>query len=100
MLKYLSVFFAACVTFLVPAAEAQNLFVLPGSGSTNSSVTVLSPASLGSVATFSAGAGAFTVLSTPDGSRLFIVSNSGSQTVTEIGNTFTGPVSLGNVGLQ
>ena len=99
MLKNVSFFAVVCLASLVPAAQAQDLFALPGSNSTNSSVAVLSPSTLANVATVAAGSGAFTVLATPDGSRFYIVANSGSQTVTEVPNSFANPVTLGNIGL-
>lgn len=59
-------------------ASAQNLFILPGSGSLNTNVQVYSPA-LGSLGSFGAGPGAFTVVARPGGTEFYAISTGSSQ---------------------
>lgn len=88
-----------CAASLAGAAQAQNLFVLPGSNSTNSNVIVLSNL-FSQVATFQAGPGSFQVLAKPDGSKFYVISNSGSQTVTVVDPTFQTPRAIASLGTQ
>jgi uncharacterized protein (TIGR03437 family) len=83
-----------------PTQQAQqSVFVLPGPNSTASTVTVFSASPFSNITGFTAGAGAFQVLGTPDGSKFYVIANSGSSTVTIVSNSFTNPKSI-NLGAQ
>ena len=96
---------ASCVIFSLFAAAGlraqaqQNVFVLPGPNSTASTVTVFSSNPFSNITGFTAGAGTFQVLGTPDGSKFYAIANSGSSTVTIVPNSFTNPKSI-NLGAQ
>jgi uncharacterized protein (TIGR03437 family) len=95
----------SCVIFLLFAAVGlqaqaqQNVFVLPGPNSTASTATVFSSNPFSNITGFTAGAGTFLVLGTPDGSKFYAIANSGSSTVTVVPNSFTNPKSI-NLGAQ
>ncbi|MDP8980923.1 MAG: hypothetical protein M3O35_10060 [Acidobacteriota bacterium] len=78
---------ALCLLAAPSAIQAQDVFVLPGSASSNTNVIVASAASLSSLGTFNAGAGAFQVLAKPDGTKFYVISNSGVVTV--VNSAFT-----------
>ncbi len=85
-----------CLPFLSTAALGQNVLVLPGATSSGSTVQVFSSQLL-PVNTFIAGNSAYQAFSKIDGSKYYIVANSGSQTVTTVDVSFANPKSLGNL---
>jgi uncharacterized protein (TIGR03437 family) len=92
--------FAAIGLQAQPTQQAQqNVFVLSGPSSTASTVTVFSSNPFSNITGFTAGAGAFQVLGTPDGTKFYVIANSGSSTVTIVPNSFTNPRSI-NLGAQ
>ena len=88
-----------CLPFLPAALQAQNVFVLGGLNSSNSNVLVYS-STFTQIGSFNAGYAPFEVLAKPDGSEFYVISSSGSQTVTATDNTFQNAMSLGNLGTQ
>ena len=88
-----------CLSLISAVAHAQNFFVLPGANSPGSSVQVYTSQFI-PLTTFQAGVAAYQIIAKPDGSKYYVISNAGSQTVTEVDNTFQNPKSLGNLGTQ
>ena len=86
-----------CLTLISAAAQAQNVFVLPGANGTGSTVQVLT-SQFSPLTTFQAGNAAFQIIAKPDGSKYYVIASAGSQTVTEVDSTFQNPKSLGNLG--
>ena len=98
MLKRSAAFLVVYVSLLSFAAQAQNVFVLPGPGSTTASVLPFSNAYVAINTGFTAGAGAFAVFAKPDGTEYYVVSASATQTVTSVDAGFQNPKSLANLG--
>ena len=84
------------LSFSSTAALGQNVFVLPGPTSSGSTVQVFST-QLVPVNSFTAGNSASQAFAKPDGSKYYIVANSGSQTVTTVDLSFSNAKSLGNL---
>ena len=80
---------ALCLLAASSAIEAQDVFVLPGSASSNTNVLVASATNLSALGAFNAGAGSYQALAKPDGNKFYIISNSGVVTVVDA--AFTNP---------
>jgi uncharacterized protein (TIGR03437 family) len=93
---------AVCLSLALTAAlQAQDVFVLPGAGSTGRNVAVYSGGSTFApinASGFQAGPGAFLVLARPDGAKFYVIANSPTATVTVVDSAFANPRSLGNLG--
>ena len=98
MLKRLAAFTAVCVSLLSLAARAQDVFVLPGSTSSTSTVLPFSGQYVAIGSGFTAGTAAFQVFAKPNGTEYYIVSASNNQTVTTVDPGFQSPKSLANLG--
>ncbi len=81
----LSVFLA----LFVIALHAQNVFVLPAGVSGTSTVSVYGVSLFNSAGTFSANPAANLVLSTANGSKFYVISNSGSNTIMSVDSSFS-----------
>jgi uncharacterized protein (TIGR03437 family) len=88
-----------CLSFVATAARGQNVFVLPGAQASGNTIQVLS-SQFATVGTVAAGNSSFQILAKPDGSKYYVIANSGSQTVTTLDANFQNPRSLGNLGSQ
>jgi len=94
---------APCLVYLcmvAAALQAQDVFVLPGTSSNSQNVFVFTANPFVSITSFSAGAGGFQLYERPDGNRFYVISNTGSASVTSVDNSFSTPHSLGNLGQQ
>lgn len=98
MFKPLAASAAVCVSMLSLAAQAQDVFVLPGPNSASSTVVPFQPQFIPFGSGFTAGSGAFQVFAKPDGTEYYVVSASANQTVTSVDPGFQSPKSLGNLG--
>ncbi len=88
-----------CLSIAAAAAQAQNIFVLPGANSGSNTVLVYT-STFNSLTSFTAGSAPFAILAKPDGSKYYVISGSGSQTVTVVDSAFANARSLGNLGTQ
>ena len=83
-----------CLVFFVAGLQAQpqaEVFAVSGANSTGSSVLVFTANPLDDITGVSVGLGTFLVLGTPDGSKFYATSNSGTSAVTVFPNNFTRP---------
>ncbi|HEY3836460.1 MAG TPA: Ig-like domain-containing protein, partial [Bryobacteraceae bacterium] len=82
---------AVCVAAVVPALNAQRLFVEAGSASSSQSVQVLATAPLSAVTGFQSGVGTYQVLALPDGSKYYAIGTSTTQSITSVDSSFQVP---------
>jgi len=82
------------------ASNAQNVFVLPASISGSSNVGVFSANPFSNVGNLNVNPAANLVLATPDGTKFYIISNSGSNSVIATDSTFSGIRPIASLGVQ
>jgi len=82
------------------ASNAQNVFVLPASISGSSNVGVFSANPFSNVGNINVNPAANLVLATPDGTKFYIISNSGSNTILATDSTFSGIRPIASLGVQ
>jgi len=101
MLKSLSASFAAII-LAAGGLHGQIVAALPGTMTGGSTVSGYTASTLSRLNTLTAGLNAFSVLAKPDGSKYYIIANSGSSTasntVTVVDNAFTNPRPVGSFG--
>ncbi len=87
------------VGFALPAVllQAQDLFVLPGSGATNGEVQAFVTNPLTTFTTLDAGTGAFALLPNSAVSKFFIVASSNTNSVIATDRTFLAPAFVANL---
>ncbi len=85
--------------FALPAAslEAQDLFVLPGAGSTSGELQAFVTNPLTTYRTFAAGAGSFAFLPNLNASKYFVVASSIANTILATDGTFLAPALVANL---
>jgi len=84
-------FIAFCAVLLVSSLRADGVATLPGQNSNAPGVAVFGISPLVSLSTFTAGDGAFEVLALPDGSKYYVISKSGTNTIMSVDNNFLNP---------
>jgi uncharacterized protein (TIGR03437 family) len=88
---------AACLVLAAAVLHAQEVFVSGGTNSNSNTVEALAINPLSTIAGFQAGAGTFLVFSKPDGSRIYTVAISTTQTVTSVDSTFQNPKNIASL---
>lgn len=88
------------VALLIPAVNAQDVFVLPGSVNGSSTVSVFGESVFNAVGTFTANPAADLVLSNPSGSLFYVISNSGSDTILTVNSGLTSVTNIASLGQQ
>ncbi|HYL76942.1 MAG TPA: hypothetical protein VEU96_22185 [Bryobacteraceae bacterium] len=91
--------FALSVLFVLSAAmlDAQNLFVLPAANSGSATVNVFGTNPFAVAGSFAANPSATQVLSTADGLKLYIISNSSANTVMTVDSSFSTVRNIANL---
>ncbi|MGA2211690.1 MAG: hypothetical protein ABSH31_00330 [Bryobacteraceae bacterium] len=79
------------------SAQAQDVFVLPGAGSSSELVSPFTASPLSVISTFNSGMGAFLTLTTPDGTKFYTIADSTGQTITSTDANFLNPVNVANL---
>ena len=80
--------------------HGQIVAALPGITTNGSNVSGYTASALTLINTVTAGPNAFSVLAKPDGSKYYIVANSGSNTVTVVDSSFSNPQTVASFGTQ
>jgi uncharacterized protein (TIGR03437 family) len=88
---------ALCLALGAVALQAQDVFVLPGVGTTSASVSVFATSPLSEINTFSAGEGSFLVLPNLAATTYYVIANSTTQTITSTDATFLSPVPVASL---
>jgi uncharacterized protein (TIGR03437 family) len=78
--------------------QAQDVFVMPGSSSSTQNLQVFSANPFSSITGFSAGVGSFLTLAKPDGTKFYVIANSGTATITSTDTTFASPKTVASIG--
>jgi uncharacterized protein (TIGR03437 family) len=90
----------ALLLLCAAASNAQNVFVLPASSSGSSNIGVFSANPFSNVANIVANTAANLALSTADGSKFYIISNSGSNSILATDSNFSTPRVIASLGTQ
>ncbi len=91
MLERVSGFCALCLGLGAMTLQAQDVFVLPGAGSTTGVVAAFATSPLSEIYNFNSGNGSFLVVPTLDATKFYVIANSSTQTVTSTDATFLHP---------
>ncbi len=90
----------ALLLLCAAASNAQNVFVLPASTSGSSNVGIFSANPFSNVGNTTATPAANLVLATADGTKFYIVSNSGANSILATDSTFSSPRVIASLGVQ
>ena len=99
MSKSISASFFA-LAFAISGLHGQIVAALPGLTTSGSNANGYTASSLTLLNSITAGPNAFTVLAKPDGTKYYIIANSGSNTVTAVDSNFSNPRTLASFGKQ
>jgi uncharacterized protein (TIGR03437 family) len=91
---------AAFLLLGTAAANAQNVFVLPSASSGSSNVGVFSANPFSNLGNIAATTSANLVLATADGTKFYIISSSGGNSILATDSTFATPRVIANLGTQ
>ena len=97
MLKRVSALCAFGLALSAVSLQAQDLFVLPGTGATNGEVQAFVTNPLTTFRTFDAGAGSFALLPNLDASKFFVVASSTTNSILATDRTFLAPALVANL---
>ncbi len=97
MLARVSGLCALCFALGAMVVQAQDVFVLPGVGTSTGAVAVFASSPLSEINTFNAGEGSFLVLPNLAATTYYVIANSTTQTITSTDATFLNPVGVASL---